>query len=78
MPRLTKRTPQMYQDRGRAYVKIDGQRIPLGRWDSPYTADQVRKILQYGSTKGRGPLQDAAALYLDAREKAINAMRSGS
>ncbi|MEX1015937.1 MAG: hypothetical protein WDZ31_04245 [Phycisphaeraceae bacterium] len=45
MPRLTTRPPRMYRDRGRAYVKIDGQRIGLGRWGSDEARETYDRLI---------------------------------
>jgi len=45
MPRLTTRTPRMYKDRGRAYVKIDGNRVSLGRWGTPEAKEAYNRLV---------------------------------
>ncbi|MEX0653512.1 MAG: site-specific integrase [Phycisphaeraceae bacterium] len=53
MPRLTTRPPRMYRDRGRAYVKIDGQRVGLGPWASAEARETYDRLIAEWLANGR-------------------------
>jgi integrase len=45
MSRLKNQVPKMYPDRGRAYVKLSGQRIALGPWASDEADENYRRAI---------------------------------
>ncbi len=53
MPRLKTRTPRMYLDRGRAYVKLDGERVALGKWRSAEAQEAFDRLIAEYLANGR-------------------------
>ena len=53
MPRLRTRAPRMCRDRRQAYVKIEGQRIQLGRWGSPEAQEAYDRLIAEWLANGR-------------------------
>jgi hypothetical protein len=43
----------MYEDRGRAYVKMNWQRMPLGRWGSPEAREAYDRLIAEWLAAGR-------------------------
>lgn len=53
MPRLKTRAPRMFNDRGRAYVKIDGLRFPLGKWGTDEAREVYDRLIAEWLANGR-------------------------
>ncbi|MCC6680725.1 MAG: site-specific integrase [Phycisphaeraceae bacterium] len=53
MPRLKTRTPRIYRDRDYAYVKLDGQRVPLGRWGTAEAQEAYDRLIAEWLANGR-------------------------
>ncbi len=53
MPRLTNRPPRMCRDRHQAYVKIEGQRVQLGRWGTAKAREAYDRTIAEWLINGR-------------------------
>ena len=53
MPKLTTRPPRMCRDRQQAYVKLDGERIQLGRWGSAEAREAYDRLIAEWLANGR-------------------------